>query len=45
VKALDSAKGATFFTITLPILADLAAAQQAGLRHPLFARTNERVDA
>jgi hypothetical protein len=37
LKTMRSEKGATFFSIALPLLADLAAAQQApGMRHPLL---------
>jgi hypothetical protein len=34
---MRSEQGATFFSITLPVLADLAAAQKSrGLSHPLL---------
>jgi len=43
VKPLRSDAGATFFVITLPMLADLAAAQKTpGMRHPLI-RTREPI--
>jgi len=46
VRDLRSEKGATFFVITLPMLADLAAAQSnPSLRHPLLARTAEHASA
>ncbi len=39
VKDLRSEEGATFFVITLPMLADLAAAQRnPSLSHPILAR-------
>jgi len=45
VKDLRSDKGATFFVITLPMLADLAAARRnPGNRHPALARA-EHADA
>jgi hypothetical protein len=40
VKDLRSEQGATFFVITLPMLADLAAAKHnPGTQHPLLKRT------
>jgi hypothetical protein len=39
VKDMRSEDGATFFVITLPMLADLAAARgKPGARHPALAR-------
>jgi hypothetical protein len=44
VKDLRSQQGATFFVITLPILADLAAARRnPGIRHPALARAEHAV--
>jgi hypothetical protein len=44
VKDLRSDRGATFFVITLPMLADLAAAQRdPGISHPILARTEHAV--
>jgi hypothetical protein len=41
-KTLRSEGGATFFVITLPMLADLAAAaENPAMAHPLAGRTNE----
>ena len=44
VKELRSQNGATFFVITLPMLADLAAAaRNPGLKHPLVAREHAHI--
>jgi hypothetical protein len=46
VKDLRSEHGATFFVITLPMLADLAAARRnPGVRHPVLTSAAEHADA
>jgi hypothetical protein len=44
VRDLHSERGATFFVITLPMLADLAAAKRnSGIQHPVLERAKHAV--